>query len=99
MSVTATRALTAAALGGLLCLACGSDDPDGVITKKTVDPDMTLERFTAECDTRGGHVEIASHCGGVNSCKGMSYDQDTHVLTEHTCRGMNTCAGYSCIIP
>ena len=59
---------------------------------------MTLEQFTDDCDARRGKVELHSHCGGVNSCKGFSYDEDTDVLTEHTCKGANTCAGYSCVI-
>jgi hypothetical protein len=95
--------LLAAALGGLLCLtvsACSSepDEPTGVVTSSTVDPNMTLEQFTDDCDARRGKVELHSHCGGVNSCKGFSYDEDTDVLTEHTCKGANTCAGYSCVI-
>jgi hypothetical protein len=60
---------------------------------------MTLEKFKALCDELGGTVEIHPGCGGANSCKGMSYDSDTHVFTEHTCKGMNTCTGYSCVLP
>lgn len=100
-----------AALLGLLSIgtpACGSSDsgaakmvpPGGaVVTSSTVDDAMTLEKFTAECTSRNGTLEIHSHCGGANSCSGMSYDTGTHVLTEHTCSGLNTCAGYSCIVP
>lgn len=60
---------------------------------------MTLEKMTADCDARGGTVETYAHCGGLNSCRGMSYDETTQVLTEHTCRGLNTCAGYGCVVP
>jgi len=104
----ASSALFSAALSGLLCLgvtACGSSDespssnPSGVITSSKVVSDMTLTKFTQECDARAGTVELHGHCGGSNSCKGMSYDEGTQVLTEHTCKAMNTCAGYSCIIP
>lgn len=101
----ASRALLSAALGGLMCLGvagCGGSDAtssNGVVTSSKVVPDMTLEKFTAECDTRGGTVEVHSHCGGMNSCKGMSYDEGTQTLTEHTCKGLNTCAGYSCVVP
>lgn len=93
-----SRAVLSAALSGLLGVgvaACG--DPG--ITKSTTDPSMTLEKFTAECDARHGKVELHAHCGGANSCKGLSYDTDTHVLTEHDCKGLNTCAGYSCVVP
>ena len=118
-----------AALGGLLLAvpACGSDASGGVITSSTTDPSMTLDQFTKNCDARHGTVEIHSHCGGANSCKGMSYDTGNQVLTEHTCKGMNrsgracesmevqehgharlagrvpralnTCTGYSCVVP
>ncbi len=74
--------------------------PDGgVVTSAKVVSDMTLAKFTTECDGRGGSVEIHPHCGGANTCAGMSYDEGNHMLTEHTCRGLNTCAGYSCVIP
>lgn len=97
----ASRALVAAALGGLLLAvpACSSSEGAAVITATTRIVDMTLEQFTKDCDARGGTVEIHAHCGGENSCRGMSYDTDTKVLTEHTCKGMNTCAGYSCVVP
>jgi hypothetical protein len=99
--VEASRALVTAALGGLLLAApaCGSSASDGVITSSTTDPSMTLEQFTKSCDARHGAVEIHSHCGGENSCKGMSYDTGNQVLTEHTCKGLNTCTGYSCVVP
>lgn len=96
MSSPSSRALVAAALGGLLGCA-GSDH--GEITSSTTDPAMTLETFRARCAARHGTVELHSHCGGANSCKGMSYDTATHVLIEHTCKATNTCAGYSCVIP
>ena len=32
------------------------------------------------------------------SWNGVSYDDVTHVLSEHTCRGLNTCSGYSCVV-
>jgi hypothetical protein len=79
--------------------------PDGgkvappTITSSVVDETMTLEKFTADCDERGGTIEIHPTCGGHNTCKGMSYDDATHVLTEHTCAGLNTCSGYSCVVP
>lgn len=98
----ASRALLLAALGGLMCpglTACGSQSAGGEVTSSKVVPDMTLEKFTQMCDDRGGTVEINPHCGGSNSCKGMSYDEGTQTLTEHTCKATNTCAGYSCIIP
>lgn len=60
---------------------------------------MTENQFKSECAAKGGRFELEPECGGHNSCKGMSYDVGTQTLTEHTCRGTNTCAGYSCIIP
>ncbi|RYE84651.1 MAG: hypothetical protein EOO75_17860 [Myxococcales bacterium] len=111
-SPLATQALLAAALTGLLGAATACDDstdsPAGVvagaagvgaITSSRVDPDMTPEAFKALCDAEGGTMEIHPHCGGANSCKGFSYDSDTDVFTEHTCKGLNTCTGYSCVLP
>lgn len=60
---------------------------------------MTVEQFTALCDERGGTVEIMPHCGGFATAKGFSYDSTTELLSEHTCQGANTCAGWNCAIP
>ena len=90
---SASRPLLTAALAGLLCVTpvgCSDESKQessqtlGGITHSEEDPDMTLEKFTALCDKRGGTVEQHPHCGGVNSCKGMSYDETTQVYTEHT---------------
>src|SRR6185503_5688532 len=59
--------------------------PDGSVTSTTQDPDMTLEKFTLLCDQRGGTVYLICHCGGANTCKGLSYDFTTQTLIEHTC--------------
>lgn len=79
--------------------AAAEADAPPTITLSVVDKTMTLEEFTKRCDALGGKVEIHPHCGGVNSCKGMSYDTTTSVYTEHGCKGLNTCAGYSCVVP
>lgn len=73
--------------------------PDAGITKSVVDPTMTLEKFTDLCNMAGGTLEIHPHCGGNNTCKGFSYDSGTQVYTEHGCMGLNTCTGYSCVLP
>jgi hypothetical protein len=72
---------------------------DRMITYTDSASDVSFESFTALCTTRGGHVEIAPHCGGFNTCAGFSYDQTRETWTEHTCAGLNTCTGYSCVIP
>jgi hypothetical protein len=99
--VEPSRALVAAAIAGLLSLGgAGCDSgPEGKVTSSTVVTGMTLERFTADCDERDGTVELHAHCGGVNTCQGFSYDDTTQVLSEHTCRALNTCSGYSCVVP
>jgi hypothetical protein len=60
---------------------------------------MTEDQFKALCDERGGTVEIMPHCGGFATAKGFSYDSGTELLSEHTCQGANTCAGWNCAIP
>lgn len=60
---------------------------------------MTVDDFTALCDQRAGTVEVMPHCGGFASAKGFSYDMTTELLSEHTCMGANTCAGWNCVVP
>jgi hypothetical protein len=76
---------------------CTNAPDAGTITSTKIQV-MTEAEFQTECSSRGGTFEIMPHCGGYNSCMGMSYDTGTQTLTEHTCRGLNTCAGYSCVI-
>jgi hypothetical protein len=68
-----------------------------VVTGTSTDASMTFGRFSAECTTRGGFVQTHAACFGNNSCRGVSYNRFDHVLTEHTCKSMNTCGGYSCV--
>jgi hypothetical protein len=77
---------------------CGMDGAAPVVTSTTVVTDMTQEKFTAACDARHGVVEIPPHCGGFNTCMGFSWWADTGELTEHTCRGMSSCVGFSCVV-
>jgi hypothetical protein len=75
--------------------------PDGsvpYVTSTTNVATMTQEQFTALCDARHGTVEIPPHCGGFNTCMGFSWWADTGDLTEHTCRGMSSCVGFSCVV-
>jgi hypothetical protein len=93
--------LLAAALAGLLCLtqACGSDDDtDATITSSKKVENLDADGFQALCDERGGTVEVMAHCGGLASGKGFSYDTATDMLSEHTCKGANTCGGWNCVI-
>jgi hypothetical protein len=89
-----------AALLGLLggCASERASEAEGKITASEVDTTMTLTRFTALCDEAGGQVETHPHCGGVNTCRGFSYDETIHTFTEHSCKGANTCAGWSCVL-
>jgi len=105
--VHCSQRLLGAALAGLLCLAtpaCSSnDDPAAgsqtpTITSSVVVGAMTEEDFTAKCDARAGTVEVMPHCGGFATAKGFSYDYTTQKLSEHTCKGANTCAGWNCAI-
>jgi hypothetical protein len=105
----ASRALWVAALVGLVGVgasvgACADDEGAAAsseirVTSSRVDTTVTLESFTKDCAARSGTLEQHSHCGGANSCKGISYDTGTHVLSEHGCKGLNTCAGFSCVLP
>lgn len=103
--VGCSQRLMGAALAGLLCLAgagCSSKDEPaesapGITSSKVVGP-LDVGAFTDLCDARGGTVEVMPHCGGFASAKGFSYDSTTQSLSEHTCKGANTCAGWNCAI-
>lgn len=119
-SLTASQALLAAAIGGLLCLApaCSSnsaaatneDTPQPAttcsnrasntptISSQSLQPDLTHDMFQSQCSALNGIMEIQPNCGGSNACRGMSYDSARQLLTEHNCRAVNTCAGYSCVV-
>ena len=71
---------------------------DAGVTSSQMVPSLTLDDFTSQCDAQHGVVEISPHCGGSNNCRGFTYDTGTQLLTQHTCRATNACAGYSCII-
>jgi hypothetical protein len=100
--------LLSAALAGLLCLSavgCTTKtekaDPagPGEITSSEHVENLTEEQFTEKCDARGGSVEVMPHCGGFATAKGFSYDSSTNELSEHSCKGANTCVGWNCAIP
>ena len=67
------------------------------ITSKKNVPDMTFALFSDQCKARQGFVETHAACGGSGSCKGMSFNQYSKDLIEHSCKGGNTCAGMSCV--
>lgn len=71
--------------------------PDRVVTYSDASTGMTFEQFRAMCDRVGGFIETHPHCGGANSCAGFSWDQTINTYTEHSCQGLNTCTGYTCV--
>lgn len=98
--------LLQAAFAGLLVVsapACSSDDHgDSTPAAPKVTSTKSLEGldadgFKALCDARHGAVEEMAHCGGLATAAGFSYDLTTQELSEHTCKGANTCAGWNCI--
>lgn len=91
--------LRQAALAGLLCLsapACGSSSDPEITSQKRIE-NLDAAGFKALCDARKGTVEVMAHCGGLASARGFSYDSATQLLSEHTCKGANTCAGWNCV--
>lgn len=86
-------------MGGGGSSAADPDEPVvGVLSSKVI-PDLSLEDFTEMCDEAGGIVETHASCHGAVTGPGFSYDDGTDVFTEHTCRGYNTCSGFSCVVP
>jgi len=106
-SFEAGSALLHAALAGLLSMsaqACGGSsaaaptvDAAPMITSSEKVPGLTAAAFQMLCDSRDGKVEVLAHCGGLATARGFAYDIETQELSEHTCRGANTCAGWNCI--
>jgi hypothetical protein len=77
----------------------GGAEPElGHITSSVDVGVLTEEDFKARCDARGGAVEVMPHCGGFATAKGFAYDNSTHLLSEHTCAGANTCGGWNCVL-
>jgi hypothetical protein len=104
LTSTPSPPMVTAALAGLLCLgvaACSSkpETGPGEITSSQSVASLTVAAFTAQCDARGGTVEVIAHCGGLNTCKGFSYDKTTELLSEHSCKGAATCGGWNCLVP
>lgn len=93
----ASPALLAAAMAGLSS-ACG-DGPDdkAEVTAVSTVASLDANTFDAQCAEQAGVLQFHAHCGGFNLCRGESYDSATQELSEHTCRGLNTCAGMSCV--
>lgn len=97
-----------AALAGILALSvtgCGDDNGKSTAGAST-SPEITsseqvesldADGFKALCDARSGTVEVMPHCGGFATGRGFSYDTTTSELSEHTCKGANTCAGWNCL--
>ncbi len=100
------NSLLTAAIAGLMGVAlssCGKEEKEKIVNvpiskgtvTSTVQKSYTLSEFQALCLERGGLVEFHASCGGVNTCKGVSYSYGK--IKEHTCRAANTCAGMSCV--
>ena len=81
---------------------CAGDNPSDAasgaeITSSKQVANLDVDGFTALCDARHGTVEVMAHCGGLASAPGFSYDTGTQLLSEHSCKGANTCAGWNCV--
>jgi hypothetical protein len=68
------------------------------------DGSVSFEEFDAACtssamvlgEANPGVVQTHVSCGGANSCRGMVL-HPWNELYEHDCRGVNGCAGWSCV--
>lgn len=69
-------------------------DPVREISKEK----MTFDDLRKLCDGRGGFMQTTAACAGAASCRGLSYLAPDGPLTEHSCKGLNYCAGFSCVI-
>lgn len=68
------------------------------------DGEISLEEFADACaesaqlvgEGQPGFVQYHASCAGNNGCRGMVL-QSWGELYEHSCRGSNFCAGWSCV--
>lgn len=92
--------LLGAALAGLLAMtvtACSNETGSDKITSSKHVEDLDAEGFKMLCDARHGTVEALAHCGGLATGPGFAYDTNTQELSEHSCKGGNTCGGWNCL--
>ncbi len=57
---------------------------------------ISNDEFKALCDQRDGWTYLTAACAGSALCKGLSLMGD--VLTDHSCKGINSCMGISCVV-
>ncbi|AUX46265.1 hypothetical protein SOCE26_077700 [Sorangium cellulosum] len=86
----------------------GDEDANLVDAVALMDADgdgqISLAEFSAKCaesamlmgTARPGVVQVHASCAGTNSCRGMVY-QTWNEIHEHSCRAVNSCAGWSCV--
>lgn len=68
------------------------------------DGEISLDEFDTQCAKSAklvgqagpGIVQFHASCAATNSCRGMVL-QTWGELYEHSCRGVNACAGWSCV--
>jgi hypothetical protein len=98
----------ATAENGKLDAGAGDGDGAGHMATEEVEKEISTEdvqhtfsELTGMCDARNGYVQINGSCSGVNTCQGFFYGnwEEDSQLVEHTCAGVNGCAGLSCLIP
>ncbi len=83
------------------------DDEDGPTIHAEHPGPRSFEDFVQLCDSsaaldgslRPGLIELHAACSAVNTCRGMFYGDwgEDAILTEHSCRAMNWCVGWSCV--
>jgi Putative metal-binding motif len=90
-----------------LVWSAGADD-NQIDALKVLDTDkdgaVSIAEFAEACkksaklvgDANPGLVQLHASCSATNSCRGMVY-QSWNEIYEHTCRGVNLCAGWSCV--
>jgi len=61
--------------------------------------DISFANLKADCDKRGGYMQVHAGCSGSNDCAGFSYgDWNPGELMEHTCAQASGCTGASCVV-
>lgn len=83
------------------------DGEDGPLVTAEHPGQVPFETFATQClasalldgSANPGVVQLHAACAGSNYCRGMSYGDwgEGAILSEHSCRAMNGCNGWSCV--
>ncbi|MEQ1500968.1 MAG: hypothetical protein ABMB14_02000 [Myxococcota bacterium] len=64
----------------------------------TVDTAITYAQFDQQCTGLGGVLQTHAVCAGNVAGAGLSFNKWSKEMIDHSCKGLNTCGGISCVL-